>query len=54
MNVRTAKLTIEYRPRIERVVVMRLGRVVCRCRDYEGARAFVKGWQDAEERRRSA
>lgn len=48
MTKRPARLVVKYRPRINRVVVLHRGRVVCRTRDYDGAQSFIKGWREGE------
>lgn len=45
---RPARLVVAYRPRLDRVVVLHKGRVVCRSLDHAGAEAFIKGWREAE------
>lgn len=52
MRTRTAKLVIKFRPRINRVVVLHRGRVVCRTRDLDGAKAFIEGWREVENGKR--
>ena len=48
MTERPARLIVKYRPRINRVVVLHRGRVVCRALDHAGAEAFIRGWRENE------